>query len=98
MKIPDVFRSSENRAEVKCKGKRWEVILDERKCTCQVWQVRGLPCVHAAAFIAFKRDGEWDAYVDSCFTIEKFRKAYALEIAPMPQKDEWVDIEKGETI
>lgn len=51
--------------------------------------------MHAAVFITFKRDGDWDVYVDSCFTIEKFRKAYALEIAPMPEKDEWVDIENG---
>ncbi|XP_078180488.1 uncharacterized protein LOC144574401 [Carex rostrata] len=86
----EVCRSSDNRAEVKYKGKRWEVILDEKKCSCRVWQVRGLPCAHATAFIAFTRDVNWEKYVDPYFTIEKCKAAYAIEIAPMPGKDQWV--------
>ncbi|GJR34719.1 transposase, MuDR, MULE transposase domain protein [Tanacetum coccineum] len=94
----EVCRSSENRAEVKFKGKRWEVILDDTQCTCRVWQVAGLPCVHAAAFITFIRDVDWEKYVDPYYTIKKFKEAYALEIAPLPDKDEWMDIQPGEKI
>nr|GEX00361.1 transposase, MuDR [Tanacetum cinerariifolium] len=36
------------------------------------------------AFIAFIRDANWDKYVDSYYTIKKFKEAYALEIAPYP--------------
>nr|KAJ0184970.1 hypothetical protein LSAT_V11C900474590 [Lactuca sativa] len=50
-----VYRSSDNKAEVKFKGYRWDVVLDEKKCSCRKWQVTGLPCVHAAAFIAFTK-------------------------------------------
>ncbi|PWA61820.1 zinc finger, SWIM-type [Artemisia annua] len=64
----EVSRSSDNHAEVKYKGKQWEVLLDERRCSCRVWQVKGLPCVHVEAFIAFTRDAFWDNYVDSYFT------------------------------
>ncbi|GKD02562.1 transposase, MuDR, MULE transposase domain protein [Tanacetum coccineum] len=94
----EVSRSNDNKAEVKFKGKRWEVILDERKCTCRVWQVKGIPCVHAVAFIAFTRDTKWEKYVDPFFTIEKFKEAYALEVAPIPGKNEWAHIESGEKI
>ncbi|PWA74873.1 transposase, MuDR [Artemisia annua] len=94
----EICRSNENRAAVKCKGKRWEVILDERKCTCRVWQVKGLPCVHAAAFIAFLRDYNWEKYVDEYFTIEKLKEAYAMEIAPMLAMNEWVHTETGQKI
>nr|KAJ0204105.1 hypothetical protein LSAT_V11C500286440 [Lactuca sativa] len=94
----EVCRSSDNRAEVKYKGKRWEVILDEKKCSCRRWQVTGLPCVHAAAFIAFKREPNWETYVDTYYTVGKFREAYALEVAPMPGKDQWVHIETNEKI
>ncbi|CAH1452956.1 unnamed protein product [Lactuca virosa] len=94
----EVCRSSDNRAQVNYKGKRWEVILDEKKCSCRVWQVKGLPCVHAAAFIAFTRDPDWDKYVDTYFTVDKFKEAYALEIAPMPGKDQWVHIKTIEKI
>ncbi|KAK9069470.1 hypothetical protein SSX86_011374 [Deinandra increscens subsp. villosa] len=89
----EVCRSGENRAEVKRSEKRWEVILDERTCTCRVWQVKGVPCYHATAFIAFKRDPNWDKYVDSYFTLDKYKLAYALEVAPMPAKDQWVHID-----
>ncbi|KAJ9545468.1 hypothetical protein OSB04_025175 [Centaurea solstitialis] len=92
----EVCRSSNTQAEVKCKGRRWEVSLDERKCSCRVWQVKGLPCVHVAAFIAFIRD-DWEKYVDPYFSIEKYKEAYALEIAPMPSKDQWME-KDGEKI
>ncbi|XP_071687360.1 uncharacterized protein [Rutidosis leptorrhynchoides] len=85
----EVLRSSDNRAEVKFKGRQWEVVLNERTCTCRVWQVKGLPCKHAAAFIGSIRDNNWDKHVDQYFTIEKYKEAYALDISPMPGKDEW---------
>nr|KAJ0213458.1 hypothetical protein LSAT_V11C400201180 [Lactuca sativa] len=65
----EVTRSCENQDEVKYKGTRWEVSLDERKCSCRVWQVRGRPCVHAAAFIAFIRDANWDKYLHMLFKL-----------------------------
>nr|KAJ0207509.1 hypothetical protein LSAT_V11C500261200 [Lactuca sativa]KAJ0207802.1 hypothetical protein LSAT_V11C500261320 [Lactuca sativa] len=93
-----VCRSSDNKAEVNYKGSRWDVILDEKKCSCKKWQVTGLPCVHAAAFIAFTREPSWDKYVDTYFTVDKFKEAYALEIGPMPGKDQWVHIETVDKI
>ena len=62
----------------------------ERKCSCRVWQVTGRPCVHAAAFIAFIRDANWDKYVDQYFTIEKFKDAYQFQIALLPGRDQWM--------
>ncbi|XP_023731454.1 uncharacterized protein LOC111879214 [Lactuca sativa] len=85
----EVTRSSENQAEVKYKGTLWEVNLDERKCSCRLWQVQGRPCVHAAAFIAYIRDANWDKYVDPYFTIENFKATYAIQIASMPGQDQW---------
>ncbi|XP_052624769.1 uncharacterized protein LOC111907821 [Lactuca sativa] len=93
-----VCRSSDNKAEVNYKGNRWDVILDEKKCSCRKWQVTGLPCVHAAAFIAFTREPSWEKYVDTYFTVDKFKEAYALEIGPMPGKDQWVHIDTVDKI
>ncbi|GJZ46403.1 transposase, MuDR, MULE transposase domain protein, partial [Tanacetum coccineum] len=93
-----VSRSSDNRAEVMYKGNLWEVLLDKKTCSCRVWQVKGFPCVHAATFIAFTWDAIWDSYVDPYFTIDKFKEAYALEIAPIPEKDQWVHIDTSEKI
>ncbi|KAL4562019.1 hypothetical protein LXL04_034207 [Taraxacum kok-saghyz] len=77
-----VCRSCEYQAEVKCQGKRWDVYLDKRKCSCRVWQVTGLPC---------------EKYVDQYFTIEKFKDAYEFQIAPLPGKDQWMQ-KDGEKI
>ncbi|KAL4557240.1 hypothetical protein LXL04_035413 [Taraxacum kok-saghyz] len=46
-----------------------------------------------SAFIGFTRDTNWDKYVDSCYTIEKVKEAYAFEIAPMPGMDQWMQKE-----
>nr|XP_043633496.1 uncharacterized protein LOC122604691 [Erigeron canadensis] len=93
-----VCRSSDTQAEVKYKGKRWEVTLNEKNCTCRVWQITGLLCVHAAAVIAFMRYNNWDTYVDPYFTIQKYKQAYELEIVPLRSKDEWVHIETTKKI
>ncbi|CAI9278645.1 unnamed protein product [Lactuca saligna] len=50
---------------------------------------KGRPCVHAADFIAYIRDANWDKYVDPYFTIENFKVAYAFQIDPMPGQDQW---------
>nr|GEX76870.1 transposase, MuDR [Tanacetum cinerariifolium] len=44
-------------------------------------------------FIAFTRDAIWDSYIDQYFTIDKYKESYALEIAPMPEKDQWAHID-----
>ncbi|XP_071719175.1 uncharacterized protein [Rutidosis leptorrhynchoides] len=94
----EVHRCSDNRAQVNFKGRQWEVVLNEQTCTCRVWQVKGLPCIHAATFISSIMDNNWDKYVHTYFTIEKFKEAYALEIAPMLEKDKWVHKETREKI
>nr|KAJ0212689.1 hypothetical protein LSAT_V11C400164730 [Lactuca sativa] len=88
---------SKNHLNDIAKGTHWEVNLDERKCSCRVWQVRDRPCLHVATFIAFIRDANWDKYVDPYFTIDKFKVAYAFQIAPMPGQDQWAQ-KDGEKI
>ncbi|PWA68890.1 hypothetical protein CTI12_AA303320 [Artemisia annua] len=50
------------------------------------------------AFTAFTRDNNRDKYIDPYFTVEKFKEAYALEIGPLPTKDQWVHMETKEKI
>ncbi|XP_020108011.1 uncharacterized protein LOC109723913 isoform X2 [Ananas comosus] len=85
-----ICRSSNTKAEVISPDSRCEVILDERKCTCRSWQVTGLPCIHACAFITSLRGYEWLSYVDPLFTVSKFRAAYAHEVVPLPDKNQWI--------
>ena len=57
--------------------------------------MKGVPCVHAAVFIASLRNASWDNYVDSYFTVARLRTAYANGIATMPSKDEWLNMNLG---
>jgi SWIM zinc finger len=90
-----VGRSSDYCAEIQKDGLRWEVNLEEQKCTCRAWQVKGTPCIHAAAFIATIRNAKWENYVNSCFTVSRFKEAYAMSIATMPSRNEWINHELG---
>ncbi|GKC08491.1 hypothetical protein Tco_1000101 [Tanacetum coccineum] len=54
--------------------------------------------ISKATFIAFTRDANWDSYVDPYFTIDKFKEACALEISPIPDKDQWAPIDTNDVV
>jgi hypothetical protein len=86
-------RSTDFSAEIQKNGMRWEVNLHERTCSYRAWQVKGIHCVHVAAFIASLRNPNWENYVDSYFTFAKLRVACANGIATMPIKDQWLKLD-----
>jgi hypothetical protein len=77
--------------EVNCPNNRQFVVdLGIRRCGCRQWEITGLPCPHAVAAILYDcRDPE--DYVDECFTIEVYKKAYAPIIYPMPSEEQWIN-------
>ncbi|BBN69702.1 hypothetical protein Prudu_1115S001300 [Prunus dulcis] len=64
------------------------VDLEQRTCSCRLWQIDGFPCTHAVAAILAKRDSVYD-YVECYYKTDFFRKAYESPIFPIP------DIGKG---
>jgi hypothetical protein len=94
----EVVECSEEVAEVTAlggSGFRFVVNLQERTCSCRQWQVSGLPCKHALAFITSLSDAHIKNYVDSYYSIEKFRAAYAELIPAMPDKSQWPESDHG---
>ncbi|KAJ4786845.1 DEK carboxy-terminal domain protein [Rhynchospora pubera] len=91
----DVLRCTDTSAEVEHNGKRWAVNLAEKTCTCREWQIKGIPCIHGATFIASIRNARWEEYVDPYFTVTKFKETYAGEIAAMPSNHEWKKCDLG---
>ncbi|WVZ90494.1 LOW QUALITY PROTEIN: hypothetical protein U9M48_036792 [Paspalum notatum var. saurae] len=84
--------ASEHVAEVTAMGGsgfRFVVNLHERTCSCRKWQVCGLPCKHALAYITSLPNARIENYVDMCYSIDKFRAAYAELIPAMPDKSQW---------
>ena len=75
----EVIEYSEHVGEVTALGGtgfRFVVNLQDRTCSCRQWQVSGIPCKHAIAFITSLHSASLENYVDLYYSIEKFRAAY----------------------
>ncbi|KAF5182105.1 hypothetical protein FRX31_028308, partial [Thalictrum thalictroides] len=68
--------------------KKFNVDLEAHTCACRVWDITGIPCVHAVAVIRQRRES-WVKYCSPYFTVEKFRAAYAGFIFPIANEEEW---------
>ncbi|KAK1314179.1 hypothetical protein QJS10_CPA06g00735 [Acorus calamus] len=89
----DVRRGGDYIAEVV--GPHFTVVvnLEERTCTCKMWQISGMPCVHVTAFVSRVRGLDVIDFVDTYFSIEKFRATYADTVKPMSSKDMWEKVD-----
>ena len=88
----EVEECSEDVAEVTAMGGsafRFVVNVQDMTCSCRKWQVSGIPCKHALAFITSLSDSPLQNYVDLYYSVEKFRLAYSQPIPAMPDKSQW---------
>jgi len=67
-------------------SRQYVVDIQNRKCGCKKWQMTRIPCAHAHSAITFHGHHPED-YVDPCYSIEMYRKAYAPLIYPMPSEE-----------
>lgn len=74
--------------EVTLRPQRFVVHLHNQTCTCRLWDLTRIPCVHACAAINSIK-GRPENYVNEYFTKEYFLKAYEHEINPMACPDFW---------
>ena len=74
---------------------RFVVNLKERTCSCRAWEVSGLPCKHAIAFITSIPGEKIEDHVDNYYSIQMFRAAYEGKIPSLPDKSMWPKSEHG---
>jgi len=63
--------------------------LAKRTCSCRTWQVSGLPCKHAIAFITSIPGEKLEDHVDDYYSVKKFVLAYDGVIPSIPDKTMW---------
>ena len=88
----EVVECSEEVAEVTAlggSGFRFVVNLNEKTCSCRQWQVSGIPCKHALAFITSLSNTPLENHVDHYYSIEKIKYAYDQLIPAMDDKRQW---------
>ncbi|CAM8887454.1 unnamed protein product [Rhodiola kirilowii] len=64
------------------------VSLDRFSCSCNMWDLTGIPCVHACA-AAFHIKRNPDDYIHHSYKKETYMKIYDAVIMPIPGPNEW---------
>ncbi|XP_058092845.1 uncharacterized protein LOC131239257 [Magnolia sinica] len=62
------------------------VNLETWECTCQRWQIIGLPCMHAVAVFDRMSRNSYD-YCSGYYTLDRYRLTYSKQINPVPDVD-----------
>jgi hypothetical protein len=87
-----VTSSLDGIAEVMARGGctyRFVVNLQERTCSCRAWEVSGLPCKHAIAYITSIPGEKIEDHVDNYYFVQSFRDAYDGTIPSIRYKSMW---------
>lgn len=50
------------------------------------WQITGLPCIHAVAFVGTKEHPMWHTYIDDHYHVCRYHIAYEGAISTLPGK------------
>lgn len=69
------------------------VSLTLRTCTCQQWQLTGMPCAHAIVAISFKNERP-EEYVHQWLTMDTLNATYEHFIQPVPSQEYWTKTEQ----
>ncbi|KAI3733776.1 hypothetical protein L6452_13232 [Arctium lappa] len=64
------------------------VVLDARRCSCRLWDISGIPCVHSIAAIHFINKDPED-YVSKWFTKDLFKMTYENTIRQLNGSNMW---------
>nr|KAJ0195723.1 hypothetical protein LSAT_V11C700376270 [Lactuca sativa] len=70
----------------------YRVDLDDMTCSCRLWDLAAIPCVHANATINFIHQTP-DAYINAYFSKEKFRQLHLANIELVNGSNLWAQTE-----
>lgn len=82
------YATGDGRFEVENPWKREVVDLNNRTCTCKIWDLIGIPCGHGVAAI-YRMKGTPEDYVDPIYRTSTFLNAYTTTIGPVPSEENW---------
>lgn len=66
------------------------VDLNALTCSCGKWKLTRIPCIHACSAIYHSRHHP-KAYVDECYHLTTYLKAYEQGIQAMSGPEEWLE-------
>ncbi|GAU21282.1 hypothetical protein TSUD_286920 [Trifolium subterraneum] len=69
-------------------GQQFIVNTAKKTCTCNFWELVGIPCRHAVTAISYQGKDPLD-YVDNCYSREKYAACYGFAISAINGVDMW---------
>ncbi|CAH1413266.1 unnamed protein product [Lactuca virosa] len=88
MRLWSVVASETNVFEVRLGFESFQVDLGEQLCTCRLWEISGIPCVHACATMNHTQQ-QPETLTSSWFSKEKFVETYKGNIRPLNGSKMW---------
>ncbi|KAI3509487.1 hypothetical protein L1887_24793 [Cichorium endivia] len=76
--------------EARRSSESYMVDLERMSCTCRLWDLSGIPCVHATAAINYIHETPY-GYISDYFSKEKFVACYESNISPVNGSNLWVE-------
>ncbi|GJW32717.1 multidrug resistance-associated protein 5 [Tanacetum coccineum] len=83
--------------EVRSGSERFTVDEGKRTCSCRMWQLSGLPCVHATKVILLINRLP-ESYVPAWFETDMYFVAYHNYVKPVPGMNFWPDQSMHSTV
>ena len=100
-KVEDLMYKSRYCITTPALGGQFEVTYEEnrfvvtpalRSCGCRVWDITGIPCIHACSVISFLHENV-ESYVNEYYTLEKYKLAHSFDIPPLNGENMWPEAE-----
>ncbi|XP_057784761.1 uncharacterized protein LOC131002283 [Salvia miltiorrhiza] len=77
--------------EVHIEAGNFVVNLGGRSCTCRVWDLTGIPCIHAISAVHFMNLDPAD-FVHDFYTVRKYLQAYEVGLEPVRGANMWPEV------
>ncbi|XP_047264732.1 uncharacterized protein LOC124896900 [Capsicum annuum] len=87
--LEEVISASEYIYTVHDKEKHFIVCLNEKKCSCNAFQLDEIPCVHACAVLDSKNFKK-GPYCSDLYKPKTVLRTYDVPVYPLPHKDDWI--------
>jgi hypothetical protein len=69
-------------------GQQFIVDTLKKTCSCNFWQLVGIPCRHAVAALGYRSQDPID-FMDNYYSREKYASCYGFGVSPINREDMW---------
>ncbi|XP_047263669.1 uncharacterized protein LOC124896190 [Capsicum annuum] len=84
-----VIPASEYIYTVHDKEKCFIVCLNEKKCSCNAFQLNEIPCVHTCEVLD-RKNFKKELYCSDLYKSKTILRTYDVSVYPLPHKDDWI--------